>query len=75
MTLWAAEQVQERARSALPIVILSQEPLRIRYHHLFQDFLISPARDGDVDLVDIYRRAVGWASIPGSRLAGNAVIH
>jgi len=61
----AAAQLKELARSALPIVILSPEPLRLRYHHLFRDFLISRAGDRDVDLLDIHRRAAGWFALSG----------
>jgi LuxR family transcriptional regulator, maltose regulon positive regulatory protein len=61
----AGARVREFARSALPVVILSQEPLRFRYHHLLQDFLISRARDSAIDLLDIHRRAARWLASSG----------
>ena len=61
----AGARLREFARSALPMVILSQEPLRFRYHHLLQDFLISRARDSAIDLLDIHRRAARWFASSG----------
>lgn len=58
-------RVKELARSALPIMILSQEPLRFRYHHLFQDFLLSRAREGAIDLLAIHRSAAQWFASSG----------
>ena len=61
----AGARVREFARSALPIVLLSQAPLRFRYHHLLQDFLIQRARDSAIDLLDIHRRAARWFASGG----------
>jgi LuxR family maltose regulon positive regulatory protein len=60
-----AIKVKELVRSALPLVILSREPLRFRYHHLFQDYLVSRAQDEAIDLAAIHRRAAGWFARSG----------
>ena len=61
----AEAMVRDLARSALPITMLSQEPMRFRYHHLLQDFLLSRARIEAIDLAAIHRRAARWLSASG----------
>ena len=65
----AATLVPELARSALPVVILSPAPLRFRYHHLFQDFLMSRARAAGIDLDAVHRKAAGWFAATGDLAA------
>jgi LuxR family maltose regulon positive regulatory protein len=62
----AAARVRDLSRSALPITVLSPEPMRFRYHHLLQDFLLSRARTEAVDLAAIHRRAARWFSASGN---------
>lgn len=61
----ADKMVRDLARSALPITMLSPEPIRFRYHHLLQDFLVSRARAEAIDLFEIHRRAARWFSASG----------
>ena len=65
----AGPLIHELARSALPIVILSPEPLRFRYHHLFQDFLLSRAEAAEIDLAGVHRRAAAWFAASGDLAA------
>jgi len=66
----AAAAIQQLIRSALPVVMLSPEPLRFRYHHLFQDFLMSRATAAGIDLGRVHRRAAGWFAASGDLAAG-----
>lgn len=65
----AGPLIQELARSALPIVILSPEPLRFRYHHLFQDFLASRAEAAGIDVAQVHRDAASWFAASGDLAA------
>ncbi|MBH0238754.1 LuxR C-terminal-related transcriptional regulator [Methylobrevis albus] len=65
--------LQEIARSGLPLAVLSREPLRLRCHHLLQDFLVARARAEGVDLGAVHRRAAGWFAAAGD--LGSAVRH
>ncbi len=61
------------ARSALPITLLSQNPVRFRCHHLLGDFLLARAAREGVDLPAIHRRAARWFADHGD--LGSAVRH
>jgi LuxR family maltose regulon positive regulatory protein len=61
----AEAAIRDLVRSALPITVLSPEPMRFRYHHLLQDFLLSHARTEAIDLLEIHRRAARWFSSSG----------
>jgi LuxR family maltose regulon positive regulatory protein len=65
----AGPLIQELVRSALPIVILSPDPLRFRCHHLFQDFLLSRAEAAEIDLAVVHRKAAAWFAASGDPAA------
>ena len=56
-----ADQIaREIARSALPITLLSHEPLRFRCHHLLRDFLVVRAREDGLDIGGLQRQVARW---------------
>jgi LuxR family maltose regulon positive regulatory protein len=61
------------ARSALPITLLSQEPLRFRCHHLLRDFLLARAHSEGLDIEALHRRMARWFAQRG--VLASAVRH
>ena len=57
--------LKELLRLALPMVPLDAERTRFRYHHLLEDFLLSRAREQDIDVAAIRRTAAGWLAATG----------
>ena len=70
------------ASSALPVTLVSHEPLRLRCHHLLRDFLLARARAEGLDIAALHRRAARWfaeagvlASVVRHALAGGDTAH
>jgi LuxR family maltose regulon positive regulatory protein len=68
-----APRIKEVMASALPVVILSQQPFRFRYHHLLRDYLVSRAAASAIDLRDVHRQAAAWFESAGD--LGSAIRH
>jgi len=61
------------AGSALPVTLVSHEPLRLRCHHLLRDFLLARARAEGLDIAALHRRAARWFAEAG--VLASAVRH